>query len=275
MDVILVSRRTYTADTMAIDAHMAANQLLASLQAAGTPDRAANEKRYLKSDLEHLGVRVPDSRRVVREFGDGHRDLTHDELVGLVGELWSRPIFESRFAAALLLNGCPQLLGADDLGLLHELIGDSYTWALVDLLAANVLGTLITAHPEAAGELDAWAADPDFWIRRAALLSQLKPLSRGAPFDRFARYADAMLDEREFFIRKAIGWVLRTVGKRDSATVYHWLAPRIDRASGVTVREAIKYLAPEHREELLVAYQKRRGRPAGRPRTPEPAGGSG
>ncbi len=116
---------------MAIDAQIAADQLLTSLRSAGTPERAASEKRYLKSDLEHLGVRVPDSRRVVREFVNRHRDLTHDELVGLVRELSSWPIFESRFVAALLLNGCPQLLGPADLGLLHELIGDSNTSASV------------------------------------------------------------------------------------------------------------------------------------------------
>ena len=54
-----------------------------------------------------------------------------------------------------------------------------------------------------------------------------------------------MLEEREFFIRKAIGWVLREAGKRRPDDVAAWLAPRTDRASGVTMREAVKYLPPD------------------------------
>ena len=68
-----------------------------------------------------------------------------------------------------------------------------------------------------------------------------------------ARYADAMLDEREFFIRKAIGWVLRETSKRRPREVYDWLLPRARRASGVTMREATKYLSPEQRDALLAA----------------------
>ena len=72
----------------------------------------------------------------------------------------------------------------------------------------------------------------------------------GAPLDRFLGYADAMLDEKEFFIRKAIGWVLREVGKRRPEEVSSWLAPRTHRASGVTMREATKYLPDADRERL-------------------------
>jgi 3-methyladenine DNA glycosylase AlkD len=75
------------------------------------------------------------------------------------------------------------------------------------------------------------------------MLALLVPLRRGGgDFERFARYADAMLEDREFFIRKAIGWVAREVSKKRPALVAEWLAPRMHRASGVTLREARKYL---------------------------------
>src|SRR5207253_1598897 len=66
-------------------------------------------------------------------------------------------------------------------------------------------------------------------------------------FRRFARYAERMLEEREFFIRKSIGWVLRETGKPQPDTVFAWLLPRAARASGVTVREAVKYLSSAQR----------------------------
>ena len=69
-----------------------------------------------------------------------------------------------------------------------------------------------------------------------------------------------MLAEREFFIRKAIGWVLRETGKRQPDLVYEWLRPRCAMASGVTVREAVKYLSSTQRAELLAAYESARRR---------------
>jgi len=82
----------------------------------------------------------------------------------------------------------------------------SGTWALVDPLAADVMGSLVERCPELTATLDRWVADPDFWLRRSALLALLVPLRRGGgDFGRFAGYADQLLDEREFFIRKAIG----------------------------------------------------------------------
>ena len=118
-------------------------------------------------------------------------------------------------------------------------------------MAVHLAGRLIVRFPELEATLDRWATDGDFWLRRAALLALLLPLRRGGgDFERFGRYADGMLEEREFFIRKAIGWVLREVGKKRPELVAAWLAPRLGRASGLTVREAMKYLPPGRRETL-------------------------
>ena len=242
---------------MPLDGARAAQEIERELVAAGTPERAAGEKRYLKSSLEHLGATHGANRSVVHAFARNHPRLRHDELIAVVRALWARPVFDTRLAGALLLEVELELLGPDDLPLLLELVRDSHTWALVDQLAADVIGRLLMRHPEAGRRLDPWALDGDFWVRRSALLSNLPALSRGTGFARFARYADGMLEEREFFIRKAIGWGLREAGKRLPDEVYGWLEPRISRASGVTVREAVKYLDPQRRAHLLAAYRAR------------------
>ena len=243
---------------MGIDARRAADELEERLRAVGTPERAEHERRYLKSDLRFLGATVWEIRREVKSFAEGHPDLSHADLVALVEELWSEPVHERRMAAVELLSFYPALVEPGDLPLLEELVRGSRTWALVDGLAADVLGGLLVRHPDAAPELDRWAADSDSWVRRAALLGMIEPLRNGASFDRSGRYAGAMLDEKEFFIRKAIGWVLRETGKRRPGEVVAWLAPRTQRASGVTMREAVKYLDPEDREQLLEAYRAKR-----------------
>lgn len=223
------------------------------VRALGSPARAEAERRYLKSELDHLGVTVWQIRRRVL-----HPSLSHTELIAMVKALWSRPIHERRMAAAMPLEAYAALVPPTDLTLLKRLIRESRTWALVDVLAGDVIGRLLVRHPGAESRLDRWAVDRDFWVRRAALLAMLEPLKHGAPFRRFAGYADAMLNETEFFIRKAIGWVLRETGKRRPQEVFEWLAPRTARVSGVTIREAVKYLDPDQRDELMNAHREKR-----------------
>jgi 3-methyladenine DNA glycosylase AlkD len=229
------------------------------LRAAGTAERAANEKRYLKSDLEHYGVTVPAIRRIVKAWVGDHPDPDHAELLGLVGELWKEPVHERRMAAVELLVLQAGLLEPDDIPLVERLLRESKTWALVDPLAAVVAGPVLEQHPEADRVLDRWAGDDDFWIRRSALLSHLKSLAAGGGnFERFGRYADAMLEEKEFFIRKAIGWVLRDTSRKRPELVYGWIAPRTHRASGVTIREVVKRLPEAQAERIRNAYREKR-----------------
>ena len=223
------------------------------LRAAGTPERAEGERRYLKSSLAHLGATLPQMHAETKRLT--HEVTTHDDLVAVVTALWAPPIHDLRSCAVFLLSARVSLLDPADLPLLERLVREAKTWALVDVLAGDVLGKLLVSHPEMASELEPWAADPDFWVRRSALLSQLAPLRAGASFDRFGRWADAMLDEREFFIRKAIGWVLRDAGRRRPAEVFAWLLPRATRTSGVTMREAVKYLPAEDGRRLQAARQ--------------------
>jgi len=226
------------------------------LREVGTPERAVSEKKYLKSDLEFLGATVWQTRAATRELTP---PLDHDALVREVTDLWAAPVFERRMAATFLLERDARQLSVDDLGLIERLIRQSKTWALVDNLAGDVLGTLVDTDPAGVTPvMDRWACDDDFWVRRSSLLAELGPIRRGAPIDRFVARADLMLGEREFFIRKAIGWVLREAGKRDPGEVTSWLAPRTHRASGVTMREAVKYLPADDAERLMTAYRERR-----------------
>jgi 3-methyladenine DNA glycosylase AlkD len=202
-------------------------------------------------------------RRIVRAVKQQDRELSRQEVLALVRALWETPVFERRMMAVLMLEAFEPLLRAPDIELLERLIRESKTWAFVDELAIAITGPLVERSPKLLRVLDRWAEDDDFWVRRSAMLALLRPLRRGrGDFDRFARYAERMLEEREFFIRKAIGWVLREAGKPQPDTVHAWLLPRAARASGVTVREAVKYLSSPQRVSVLAAHQSAK-RPEG------------
>ena len=142
--------------------------------------------------------------------------------------------------------------------MIERLSRESQTWALVDPLAINVTGELVLHHNDTLDALQRWATDEDSWIRRSLLLAHLKPLRRGVGSSSFYRHAESMLPEKEFFIRKAIGWTLRETAKRNPTEVFEWLAPRAHIASGVTMREATKYLDARQRHTLMTAHKEKR-----------------
>jgi 3-methyladenine DNA glycosylase AlkD len=224
------------------------------LRAAGTADRAAHEKGYLRSELIHYGVRVPAVRSTVHRALRREPAGSHDDVIALTLALRAESVHERRSAAAELLASEVGQLRPADFPLLEKLLRESRTWALVDVLAPRVVGPLAERFPETGVMLDRWAVDEDFWMRRAAILALLLPLRRGGgDFDRFTLYADSMLDDTEFFVRKALGWVLRETAKKRPAMVADWVAPRARRMSGVTFREAIKPLDGQQRNRLDVA----------------------
>lgn len=232
-----------------------AKSIDAVLAKQGTKTRADGAKAYLKSDLAFYGCEMPKLRKAVLELA---REVKpdHDLVIETVEALWPRGNFELRAAAVELLVKYVKLLGPDDVALLERLIRESKTWALVDSIAPFVMGTLFIEDPELGKTLDRWAKDPDFWVRRAAMLSLLIPLRKGGgDFERFGRYADAQLEDTEFFIRKAIGWILRETSKQRPKLVYDWLLPRADRAAGLTIREATKYLTPKQRAAIEAARE--------------------
>lgn len=222
-----------------------AGDLLKHLAVHADPSRAESERAYLKSQRDFLGVSVPASRGVVRTFVREHGPFSMEQVVELVDSLWDGPFFECRRAAVEVLEASVSMLGDGQLPLVAELVRDGETWALVDPLATDVAGPIVMRGvTSVVGELlDSWSVDESFWVRRLSMLSLLPSLKQSdAEWTRFCGYADLMMGEREFFIRKAIGWVLRDISRRRPDDVRAFVMPRLDTMSGVTRREAIKYL---------------------------------
>jgi 3-methyladenine DNA glycosylase AlkD len=217
----------------------------------GTAARAAQEKKYLKSELRFYGATVPEILRAASDFAGEHRDLGRVELRKIVDELWSTDVYELRSAGIALLARYATLLQERDLPWLVRFVRRSKTWAHVDWLAASVIGGVVGESRTALRRLPAWARDDNFWVRRTALLAQLRPLSHEAgDFALFARMAAPMLGEREFFIRKAIGWVLREVSKKRPKLVFEFLREHREEVSGLTLSEGAKYLPAAQRRAL-------------------------
>jgi 3-methyladenine DNA glycosylase AlkD len=220
----------------------------------GTSPRATQDRAYLKSDLRFYGATVPEIRRAAADFARMHPDLTRAELRAIVRALYATDRYEYRSVAIALLGRFEAHLRESDLPWLVGLVRASDTWTHVDWLATDVIGGVVERYPAGLKRLPAWARDASFWVRRTALLAQVRMLSRGeGNFDLFARLASGMLDEREFFIRKAIGWVLRETSKERPALAFGFLRDHRDAVSALSLQEGAKYLPAPMRTRLGLA----------------------
>ena len=236
-----------------------------AFRAAASEARARGQKAYLKSPLRFHGITTPHLRRVVGDFARAHRDLSRRDLVALVRALWQTDFHDLRWVGIALLERYPDRLTAADLALVERLLVRSCTWDHVDWLSTKVAAPLVERFPKETRRLDLWARHGSFWIRRAAMLSLLPAIRRGeGDFARFARYASPLVIEKEFFVLKAIGWVLRETSKKRPALAYAFLAAHRDRVSGLTLREGAKYLSRAERKALGLPPTPARARPVPR-----------
>ena len=229
--------------------------------AAGKPERAKYEQAYMKSALRFHGVDAAAIRGACAEFVKAHA-LDHDALIGVVDALYATDWFDLHSAAVGVLERKRKLVGVEDAEWLISLVRQSACWAHVDWLATKLVPLTL---PKSPGKLlRGWARDEDFWVRRTALLAQLDALrAGGGDFELFGALAVPMLGEKEFFIRKAIGWILRDTSKKRPALVRDFVLRHGAAMSGLTFREATRRLPASMREELI-SRTTGRDRPAAR-----------
>ena len=226
------------------------------LRSAGSASRAVGEKAYLKSELRFWGTSQDSIRKAVREYCDAHSELTRADLRAVAGSLYATDVHELRAAAIGVLERERDTLDARDLPWLIGIVRKSKSWAYVDWIAPKVIGDIIRRDPRARKRLVTWAKDANFWVRRAALLAEHDALRAGAgDFALWSRLAASMLEEREFFIRKAIGWVLREVSKKRPALTYAFLQEHRDEVSRLSLLEGAKYLSASQRTALGLPAQ--------------------
>jgi hypothetical protein len=173
----------------------------ATLQREGSWDRARDEKARIGGELRFYGASTGAVRGTIRDAGRRYPKLAHDDITALSSELWAAPVFERRLAAIVLLQSNLRLLDNGDLTRIEGFVRSARVRELVDPLAVEVIGPMIdgldaTARARADSALDRWAADPDHWLRRAAVLSPLRALKDGGgDWTGFTRRARAVLAE--------------------------------------------------------------------------------
>jgi len=214
----------------------------AALRPLADAGRAAGAKAYMRGQFEHLGIGTPERRAAIAPLIRGFKPATAEELRAAATGLWAMREREYQYVAADLLVRYQAALSLDDLGWLFDLAQEKSWWDTVDCIV-KVVGKIVRrSGAKGVRAMDRAVNHKDFWVRRIAMLHQLG--WRGdTDTGRLFRYAEQLAPEKEFFIRKAIGWALRDYAWHDWRTVEKFLSTSKAKFSGLTVREASKNIA--------------------------------
>ncbi len=206
------------------------------------PAKAASMQAYMKTDMPFYGVAAKERRALVREAARLFKPTSQREYIRSVEGLWSLPQREEKYVAVDYARRFKRYITPASLNLYRRMIVEGAWWDFVDEIAAHLIGDLLLAYPEEVWPtVDAWSRENDLWLRRSAIISQLC-LKQATDRERLFGYCRANLHDKEFFIRKAIGWALRQYARTDPEAVRRFLVDNRADLSPLSFREAAKHL---------------------------------
>jgi 3-methyladenine DNA glycosylase AlkD len=212
------------------------------LRAAAVPSRVAGMQAYLKTTMPCYGVAKPGLVPIFREMKRRFVPAGRRQYEAGIRTLWRLAHREEKYAALEYATQHKGLVTSASLVLYERLVREGAWWDLVDYVAANLVSPLYLAERKTLrGIINRWIDDEDMWIRRAAILAHLRHKHRTDQRQLFA-HCLRRSGEREFFIRKAIGWALRQYSYANPQGVRRFLLANRDRLSPLSFREGAKAL---------------------------------
>jgi 3-methyladenine DNA glycosylase AlkD len=221
------------------------------LRDAGNPTDAVFLQRFFKTgpgqygEGDHfLGIRVPATRTLARRFAD----LPVSDIEKLLHDKWH----EARLLALVLLVGRYERGDVAERQRAYRLYLANTdrinNWDLVDLSAPNIVGAHLESRSRAS--LDKLARSKSLWERRISIVATYWFIRR-RQFDDTFRISTALLGDKHDLIHKAVGWMLREVGKRDESVLERFLDEHAKTMPRTALRYSIERMTPERRKHYM------------------------
>ncbi len=233
--------------------HMKTSEVKRALKKLGNPAKIAAMAHFFRAGKggygegdKFLSVTVPSQRKIAKEF----RELPLVEIKKLLDDR----LHECRLTALFIMidqfrrGGVQQRQQIVDL--YFEKIDRVNNWDLADSSAYQILGAHLEDDHQDRSVLDRLAASGHLWRQRIAIVATMHFI-RNDDFDDTLRIADTLLTHEHDLIHKAVGWMLREVGKRDRKVMEAFLKPRYTRMPRTMLRYAIERLPERRRQQYL------------------------
>lgn len=235
---------------------MKAADVRKELKCMADPEKAAMLQRFFKTGPSQygegdifIGVMVPQSRQVAKKF-------CHLPLGEVRTLLYSR-VHEERLVALLILawrySSASSSREEEEIVKFYlDHIKQVNNWDLVDLSAPNILGAHLVDRDDRRKLLSRLAGSENVWERRIAIVAT-HHFIRNGDFSDTLKIAEMLLQDRHDLIHKAVGWMLREVGKRDAAAEEEFLEKHCSVMPRTMLRYAIERLSERKRRRYMIS----------------------
>lgn len=223
-----------------VDLEEYVSELDAQYSSEANQEIADQQKAYMKEKFEFFGIKTPTRRRLQKPFLEKDYLPDRDQLFQLIKLLWEKPQRDFQLFGLDLAEKYRRVFEEEDIRCFEFMVTNKSWWDIVDLTATHLVGTYMRRFPHARNEyVERWMDSGNIWLQRVCLLFQLK-YKEQLDRDLLESLIIRLTGSQEFFINKAIGWVLREYGK----TAPEWVLDFVNsnELHSLSKREAIRKL---------------------------------
>lgn len=222
------------------------HDIIKAFEESGDKSLIPGMKAYMKDQFEFFGVKSPVRKEMSKLIIPSVKKLNKKEIIKLCTDLWKQPQREVHYLAQEILEKTlKKKWEKNDIDFLEWLVLNNSWWDTVDFIAPKLMASYFKMYPnEREARVKKWIASGKLWLIRSAILIQLKT-KKETDFDLLFRVILQVNGTKEFFINKAIGWVLREHAKHSPDIILDFVREHRDELSNLSVREALKHFPNE------------------------------
>lgn len=188
------------------------------------PNIALKQKAYMRDQFDFFGIKTTERRVIQKPFLAKEFLPKKQEIHPIIKELWSQPQRDFQlFGQELLFKYCKNF-EEQDIELLEYMVLNKSWWDTVDFIACKLMAAFFKIFPEKKREyVEKWLQSENIWLQRSALIFQLK-YKEEIDTEILSLGINYLLGSKEFFINKAIGWILREYSRTNPIWVIEFVS---------------------------------------------------
>ncbi|MBX2844003.1 MAG: DNA alkylation repair protein [Flammeovirgaceae bacterium] len=219
--------------------HPFLKKLQVSFENHTNTEKAVFQKKYLQNQFEFYGLTSPERKLIVKNHLSSEGLPPINSMEDIIRNAYQQSHREYHYFAIEFMEKYQKQLLPVHLELCEYLITTHSWWDTVDIIATHLVSGLVKKYPVISLEMDKWIENENMWIVRTAILHQLK-FKQLIDGDRLFSYCKKQSGSNEFFIKKAIGWVLREYSKTNPEAVIQFINSH--KLKPLSVREGLKWV---------------------------------
>jgi 3-methyladenine DNA glycosylase AlkD len=209
-------------------------------------------ERYFKEVIVLHGVRAPEIHGIIRKYYAQIKDRPKAEIFALCDMLLKSGMHEELLVAFMWAHRIRSRFEPVDFATLENWLKKHVSnWAACDCLCTKALGEFVFRFPEFIPKVKGWATSQNRWMRRAAAVTMIISVRRGAHLREVFEIADALLMDTDDMVQKGYGWTLKVATQCYPAEVFKFVMERKAVMPRTALRYAIEKYPPEMRKRAM------------------------